>query len=293
MSSVAIGLVLLSALIHATWNFLIKASRDPQAFTAVKCVYYLLALTVTLPFFSLQDIPTPVWWLLLASGVVHATYAFALSSAYTTGDISLVYPIARSAPAIIPIFAVWLLGEHLSPGGIAGIAIAVVAMWVVNTGGRVQWAAFTAPGAGFAYLTLATVVAYSLIDKRAMTGLHHSAWAGPVPRSLGYMLVSNAVASGIYLAIMAPRISRDHLRAAFRHEKRRGAVAIVLEILSYAIILYVYRSAPVSYVVAVRQTSVIVAVLLGTLVLHEPLGRPRLLGATGLVVAVFLIARYA
>lgn len=293
MSLTAIGLVLLSAAIHATWNFLTKSSRDPQAFTAVKCTYYLLALAVAAPFFSIGDFPPAVWWLLLATGVVHAAYAFALATAYRAGDISLVYPIARSAPAVIPVFAVWLLGERLSPGGLAGIAVAVVAVWVVNTAGRFRWAALSAPGAGFAYVTLGTVVAYSLIDKRAMTLLDGVAWSGRAPRALGYMVVSEALASALYLAVMAPRLSRTNLRAAFREEKRRGAFATALEIVSYGLILYVYRSEQVSYVVAVRQTSVIVAVLLGTLVLREPFGRSRLVGAGGLVLAVFLIARYA
>ncbi len=293
MSSTTIGLVLLSAAIHASWNFLTKASRDPQAFTAVKCVWYLAALLLALPFFSFREIPPSVWWLILATGVVHATYAFALAAAYKSGDISLVYPIARSAPAVIPFFAVWLLGEHLSPGGIAGIAVAVVAVWIVNTGGRIRWSAFMAPGAAFAYLTLGTVVAYSLIDKRAMAVLDGAAWTGAAPRALGYMVVGEAVASLLYLGMMLPRISREKLGAAFSAEKLRAGLSTALEILSYAIILYVYQSEPVSYVVAVRQTSVIIAVLLGTLVLREPFGRPRLIGAAGLVLAVFLIARYA
>ena len=293
MSPTTSALVLLSAAIHASWNFLTKASRDPRAFMSVKCVWYLVALLLALPFFSWQEIPASLWWLILATGCVHALYAFALATAYTTGDISLVYPIARSAPAIIPVFAVWLLGEQLSPGGVAGIAVAVIAVWIVNTGGRLQWSAFTAPGAGFAYLTLATVVAYSLIDKHAMTLFDGAPWTGAAPRALGYMVVTEAVASCLYLAVVSPRIPRDTLRVAFSRETFRAGYTTGLEILSYGIILFLYQREPVSYIVAVRQTSVIMAVLLGTLVLREPFGRPRLIGSLGLVLAVLLIARFA
>lgn len=293
MPLTAIALVLVSAVIHAGWNYLTKTSAYPRAFMALKCTCYLVCGVCVLPFFSLGEVPAAVWWLILGTAVVHATYAFALASAYTHGDISLVYPIARSAPALIPVFAFWLLGERLSPGGMIGILVAVGAVWIVNTAGAFRWSALTAPGAGFAYFTLGTVVAYSLIDKSAMHRLHEAPWSGPAPRPVMYMLVAEALASVVYLSVMVPRLPRERLRTCFRQEKGRAILSTVGEIASYLLILYVYQTEPVSYVVAVRQTSVIAAVILGVVVLKEPFGRQRLLGASLLVVAVFLIARFA
>lgn len=293
MSLTAIGLILISAAIHAGWNFLTKTSAHPRAFMLVKCVCYLIVMPCVLPFFALGEVPPAVWGFAAGSAVVHAIYAFALATAYTHGDISLVYPIARSAPAVIPIFAIWLLGEQLTLGGAAGIALAVVAVWIVNTNGRLRLDIFTAPGSGFAYLTLGTVVAYSLVDKSAMHRFHAATWSGIAPRALAYMVIAEAAAAALYLTVMLPVLPREAVRVGFREEKLRAAVSTVGEILSYAIILYVYRTESVSYVVAVRQASVIIVVLLGTLVLKEPFGRPRLFGAVTLFAAVYLIARFS
>ena len=60
---------------------------------------------------------------MLASCTLHGLSFIVLSRAYEAGELSLVYPIARSTPAVVPLLAVSLLGEHVSAAGAAGIAL--------------------------------------------------------------------------------------------------------------------------------------------------------------------------
>lgn len=293
MSPLAVGIVLLSAALHATWNFLVKTSRHPRAFVVVRSPLVVLFCLAALPFFELREVPPAAWWLILASGGVHLLYFIGLAGGYTVGDISLVYPIARSAPAFVPLFAVWLLGERLSAGGAIGIAIVVVAMWIVHTGGSFTPRAFVAPGVGYAYFTLATVVTYSLVDKQAIRLLADAPWTGAVPRPLAFLLLEEALCAVAYLAVMAPRLPREALVGAVRTDWPKAMASAVLDSLSYVLVLHVYATEQVSYVVAVRQTSVIAAVVLGNALLKEPLGRARLVGASAMVAGVAVIALFA
>ena len=99
-----VGLILISALIHASWNAVNKASRDPLLSMAVLSVAGGVAAGSLLPFLP-PLAPTALPWL-GASLVAHFAYQLALVRAYGLGDLSQVYPIARGmAPLGIALFA--------------------------------------------------------------------------------------------------------------------------------------------------------------------------------------------
>ena len=76
--------------------------------------------------------------MLVGSALTHACYGLWLSRAYAHADMSLVYPIARSTPAFVPLIAVPLLGESVSPLGALGIALVVLSLWAVTADGRLN-----------------------------------------------------------------------------------------------------------------------------------------------------------
>jgi drug/metabolite transporter (DMT)-like permease len=293
MTPFELGLVLVSALLHASWNTATKGSENPTAFLLG---IEVLTAVVSLPLlflFVFSEIATQVWWLLAGTGVTHSLYAFWLTRAYVHGELTLVYPIARSTPAFVPLLAIPLLGESVSISGAAGIALVVCGIWAVQTEGRLRIGELTSLGAIFAYLTLATTVVYSLIDKQSMHLLGEAAWSSPVPRAIVYMVLLYYFYIPLFAALSLPKVGWRAVQTVLRRETGAVVGSALCGVASYSLILHVMQTAPVSYVVAVRQSSVLFAVLLGVLFLRERPGRVRVLGAASTVAGVALISFYA
>jgi drug/metabolite transporter (DMT)-like permease len=293
MTSLEVGLVLLSALLHASWNTATKGSENPTAFLLGIEVLTAVVSIPLLFLFELSEIPTAVWWLLAGTGVTHALYAYWLSRAYVHGELTLVYPIARSTPAFVPLLAIPLLGESVSLLGAAGIALVVCGIWAVQTEGRLRLGELASLGAIFAYLTLATTVAYSLIDKQSMHLLGEAQWSGPAPRAIVYMVLLYYFYIPFFAALSLPKVGWRAVRTVMRRETPAVIGSALCGVASYTLILQVMQTAPVSYVVAVRQSSVLFAVVLSVLFLRERPGRVRVLGAAATVAGVALISLYA
>lgn len=290
MSELELGMVLLSALLHAAWNLFAKGSRDPMSFSLVLSIVPALLLLPLLPFVDLTQVPLAVWKLLCVTGVCHGLYFLFLTMGYERGDLSLVYPISRSAPAFVTLAAVPLLGESVSPLGALGIAVVVVSMWLVQTEGRVRWHGFVEPGTRYAYLALLATVGFSLIDKRAMSLLSAAPWSSAVPKAVLYYFLLCAAAALVFVPNALRRLRPGAFHAVATQEGGRALISVVVSFASYALILEALRSASVSYVTATRQTSVLFAVALGIAFLHERPSRPRIVGAAGTVAGVVLIA---
>jgi drug/metabolite transporter (DMT)-like permease len=274
------------------WSASIKGSAQPLAFNLLQGALSLALLLALLPSFRPQEVPPPVWRLLAATSVVHGFYLYWMSRAFERADLSVAYPIVRSTPALLPFLAFLWLGERVSLGGGLGIAVTVAGVWLVHTQGELRWRALVAPGLGFAYLTLLTTVAYSLLDKRAMALLEAAPWAGPLPRPLAYFALLTAGHTFVYALLAARRVPRAALRDSWRRERGRAALAIAVGFAGYGLILEAYRRAPASYVVAVRQVSVLFAVAISARFLGEQPTRARVAGAFATVVGVALIALF-
>jgi multidrug transporter EmrE-like cation transporter len=185
-----LALVVLSAFLHAIWSASIKGSRNPLGFNLLQLVPPVTAACL-LPFWvPLGDVPRAVWWIAIGTGVSHGFYFYWLARALASGELSVVYPIARSAPAFLPLFAVLLLGESVTVRGALGIAVVVAGMWAVQAdAGVVGWQRFRAPGAKFAWLTLLASIGYSLCDKAAMARLNAATWHSAVPPAVVYYVL--------------------------------------------------------------------------------------------------------
>lgn len=299
MTPDVLGLVLMSALIHALWSFSIKGSRDPLAFNVVQTIPLTLAFVATLFFVDLGSLPARFYWLLAVTGVAHGVYLYGLSLALTGGDLSLVYPIARSTPAFLPLIAVPFAGERLTLGGAIGIATVVLGMWGVQFGGTgdrgrpdvgTLWQRLTARHFRYAYLALAATVAYGLLDKALMLELAGGALPGPIPAAVFCFFALWLTCSLFFVPAALLRMQAGSLRQTLRTEWKRALGAAAISVIGYSLILKAFETAPASYVVAVRQASVLFVLGLSIAFLGERPGRLRILGALATVVGVVLVA---
>ena len=190
-------LVLFSACLHALWNGYSKASRSPQIFFFWVGVF---TATIAIVIFAIQPpvIPPSVRIYVVASGLVHAVYWFSLSQAYSSGDISYVYPIARSAPGFVPLFAFLFLHEAISARGLMGILCIIFSIYLLQQrGGGMQLKKLIRRtkqrDAIWAFSTLCTVIAYSLIDKKGMSEFHAGTTRLAAWQAVSYYLTQAAV----------------------------------------------------------------------------------------------------
>jgi drug/metabolite transporter (DMT)-like permease len=285
----AFGLVVVSALLHAVWSASIKGSREPLTFNLLQALATTVLALGVFAAADLASIPRGVWWALLGTSLAHALYFLFLTFALERGELTLVYPIARSTPAFLPFLAIPLLGERVSALGALGIATVVAGVWLVHSEGRLSWRALLGGGTGFAYLTLLTTVAYSLFDKAAMSELATSAPEGRVPHAILFYFLLSAGSTALFTPLAALGLRARPWAETARREWPRALAAAAMSFVSYVLILQAYRVAPASYVVAVRQSSVLFAVVIGILHLRERPSRARVLGALATVAGVALI----
>lgn len=276
MSGSLIAILLAAAALHAIWNLFLKTAADRPS-----VAWWALWVTSACCVAILATRPAPpraVWGLLVVSAALEGTYYLLLMAAYRVGDFSLVYPVARgAAPALLAGWAILTLGERPTPLGGGGILLVVLGIMIMGWSGAVR----RAPRALVLSLTLAVVISvYSVVDAAAVRR------ADPVTYTAAlFVLTTLFVTPVIGLQVGWPALTR-----ALRGERARILLIGVLQIIGYLAVLWVYARAPVAYAGAVRESSILLAALLGWLVLHEALGRRRVVGALVMLAGISCIA---
>jgi uncharacterized membrane protein len=296
--TLAIALVLVAAVLHAGWNVLLKTSGD-TLWTAVRlqAIGTAILLPIGIAAWLWNGRPAvsgEAFWLAIASGVVEAIYFICLSAAYNRGALSLVYPLARgSAPLLAVAVGIILLGERLSMTAAAGVGCLLVGILLVAR----PWQAIQAAGQanrgaiGFALATGASIAAYSAIDRLGVRATE--------PWLYGSIL---AVAATTFLAVAVMVGRRTRFLAAapgraaaatpgalvgVRWAVVRDAVAGVLALAAYLLVLVAYSIAPLTTVAPLRESGIVLAAAWGSIRLGETAGRRQAtsrIAAAGLVV---------
>jgi uncharacterized membrane protein len=282
VTALALGLVVFSAFVHASWNFLLKKSGGGAGLIAAASfasfvVYAPIVLAATWYVgYHFQPVHLA---LMLASGMIHTFYFLLLDRAYRSGgDLSIVYPLARSTgPLITIVVAVFVLGEHPSAIALCG-AVLIGASALVLTGNPFAWHKSEARHAvGFALLTGCVIAGYTVFDKASV-----ASWLIPP-------LLYDWGCNFFRVCVLVPFTQRrapGSMAAAWR-ERRGTVIAIALgSPLSYILVLTAMVFTPVSLVAPAREVSILFAALMGAHFLREgDLGR-RVVAAIGMVLGI-------
>jgi phosphonate utilization associated putative membrane protein len=275
--------VLCAAMMHASWNALIKSGHDKAADTALVTV---AGAVVALPVLGWTGLPSwSVWPYVVASQVIHVGYYIALVGAYRHGDLGLTYPIMRGlAPLLLALGSGAFIGEVPSAAawlGIVGIAAGVALVGLAHPGEALHHRKALA----FALANAALIAAYTTID-----GIGVRAQGG----AARYVLVLFVLDGLLYPALVWLRRSpaaRASLIAHARRRWQRAALGGAASIGAYGIALWAMTRAPVASVAALRETSVLFAAGLSSVLLKERFGPQRALG-TGVILVGVLALRF-
>ena len=288
MTALSLVLVLLSAVAHASWNLMLKRAGDTEVFAWVMLVVgSILLAPVGLALLWHNSMDFPGLWFLLASVVLHVFYFILLARGYATGDLSLVYPVARGmGPMLVPVLAVILLGEIVETMAIVGIAAIVGGIYTISWWGnfhqvlRSPLLFLRSAGMRYAVLTGLTIAVYSIVDKEGVGHIQ--------PLLYIYFMFIGTV------ALLAPYILANKGMETVKAEWRANAVPItvsgLLAFAAYGLVLTAFSLSRVSYVAPAREVGIVIGVLMGIFLLKEPFGRGRLLGSGLIVGGLVLIA---
>jgi drug/metabolite transporter (DMT)-like permease len=298
MPPVALALIAVAAVLHAGWNVLLKTSGDPLLTSArLQAIGTLLLAPLAGVAWLANGSPAldPAGVAIaLGSGVLEAVYFFLLAGAYRRGGLSLVYPIARgSAPLLAVAAGVVVLGERLAAEAWLGVACVLVGILAVAR----PWRALRASGradrgaVGMALATGAMIAAYSAVDRVGVRLM--APWLyGALLAIFATIILGGAVLIGRRAGwLTAPDVPAALAeRAATRTSRQRllrDAVAGVLALTAYLLILVAYSVAPLAVVSPLRESAIVLGAAWGSFRLGEAAGRREAVvrvGAAALVV---------
>jgi len=287
MTPVTLLLVLASAAIHATWNLWAKQIGDRAksptlmwTLTALSTMFYAPFALVMLVRSGAHLTPLALG-AIAGSGVIHIGYFLLLLAGYRSGELSLVYPIARgTGPLLSAAGAIALLGERPTPYSALGTVLIVAGVITLTWQSGISHDGRIAAGVRFGLATGAVIALYTLWDGTAVKRLALPPlvyyWFGDALRTL----------------LLAPAALQDRAGVALLWRSVRGRVLAIaaLSPLSYILILLALRQGAVSRIAPARELSILFGALLGGQVLRERQRARRLVAAAAFVCGVVALA---
>ncbi|MEM7195776.1 MAG: DMT family transporter [Pseudomonadota bacterium] len=281
MSLSLIGIALLAALLHASWNALAKSGgraefsiASYQLLGAVLCVFLL-------PLVPLPHVDS--WPYIFASVVIHNIYYFTLAAAYRAGDLSQVYPLFRGlAPVLVTVGAIWFADEWLPAGSLAGIVLISIGLMSLTFLGR-HLGHIPRTALIWGLVTSVLIGAYTITD------------------GLGVRLAGDPYSYIVWLFIFEPvpiclillmRQRREFLNFV---QSNRGRILMggTFSSAAYALVIYAMSFGAMGLVSSLRESSVIFAAIIGSIFLKEPFGRQRIIAATLVAAGIIMMRLFA
>ncbi|WP_434765676.1 EamA family transporter [Pseudomonas triticicola] len=267
-------LVLFAALLHASWNALLRGGADRLWSMTMMCVAIAIVCVVAALFLSP---PAPEsWGYALLSALLHVGYNLFLVRSYRVGDLGQIYPISRgSSPALITLGAALFAGETITPGELLGIGLVSGGIMSLAFRGR----SLSVPSLPYALGTGCFIAAYSVVD-----GIGARLSGAPLAYTVWMSALWGVLMPLVYIGL------RD-ARSLFsvRPGMLTAVVGGLVSLLAYAIVIYAMNEAPLGAVSALRETSVLFAALLGYLFLGEKLTVRRMLACVVIASGAIII----
>ncbi len=280
MSSLVFFAVLASAFFQASWNFYAKKSTaHKSSLLLVGWLFFgALAVPISALFTDFSTFTINSLYFICLSGFIHCFYVLMLSWAYTVGEISVVYPVARGCGiAFTTIFAYLLKFDNISNFGIVGISCIILGTFVIGLAevlrsSKDAKAFFIAVGVGI------IISSYSLADSR---GVQY------VPEFF-FVAIINLATTIFALPIMLTKF-RKPIKVVLKKHKLEAFTIASFGAFAYLIVLWAFTKEPTSYVVALREFSIVIATLLGVFILKEKIYKTKVLALILIVSGIIII----
>lgn len=256
------GLILFAALLHATWNAIVKRGGDTLLTTVLVTTSAALVAAAALP---LLAAPAPASWPFIAvSALFQIVYFILVAAAYRVADMSQAYPLMRgAAPLLVALASAAWIGEPLSASAWAGVAVLCAGIFGMAADGRHGG---NRAGLLLALLNAVVIAGYTVID-----GLGVRRSDAPAAYTMWIFLLTGLPLAA--WALLARRRAFIDYTARNWHLGLAGGIGTLA---SYGLALWAMTMAPVAVVAALRETSILFGVAISGLVLKERVSAARI-----------------
>lgn len=270
-----LGLVLASALLHASWNALLRSGADRLWSITVMCAMSGLAAALAVPFLPL---PAPAAWpFVLLSAALQIAYCLFLVRAYRDGLLSQVYPIARGvAPLLVALGAAVFAGEHLASRALVGLALVSGGIVGMSFGrGRPDVRSTLAAVASGAF-----VAGYMVSDGLGVRAAGHA----------GAYVAWMSLAQGLPMPLIFLAIRRRFPPVGADRETAKALGGGLVSLAAYGVVVWAMSVTDMAKVSGLRETSILFATIIAAVFLREPLTLRRAACAVVICAGAILLA---
>ena len=276
MSFEIILLILVAALLHASWNAVIKGGSNKLYETGLTCFgggVGVLFIVPFLPFPALESLK-----FLAGSCTVHIAYYLCIAVAYRSVDMSFAYTIMRGTAPLLTSLFMLLSGHEMPLAGWLGI-LCLCAGVLTLTCDNIKNGRFQLKGALAAVGTAVVIMGYTLFD-----GYGAQASGNPISY-VCWLYVINTFPINLILLIRQRKTYIPYFRTRWKH----GLFGGLCSLGSYGVALWAMTKAPIAMVAALRETSVIFGMLLAVFFLGEKFSIVKLLAVVLVATGIFFM----
>jgi drug/metabolite transporter (DMT)-like permease len=270
-----VALVLCAAILHASWNALLRGSAD-RLWSVTIMSFTMTAASI--PMALLLPLPGPASWpYLCVSAALQVGYSIFLVLAYRHAELGQVYPIVRGfVPLLVTVGAAIVVGERpslLSMTGIGLISFGIISLAVGKQGAKTIAIAA-------ALMTGAIIASYTVTDgigaRKAGNPFTYSTW----------IFILYGILMPLYYLVTRGTLAIH--RSAL--ETLTALTAGLVQLITYVVVIWAFTLSPIAPISALRETSIVFAALIGRIFLNETLSIHRLASCVVIACGAFCLS---
>jgi len=269
-------LILFAALLHASWNIIIKSINNSQVAISLQM---LIQSIIFFPFLFFVPIPEGVTWVyLIISLILHSSYFLILGSMYNHGDITITYPVFRGmAPVFVTILSIIFLSDYISLKGLIGIGIIVFGLLLLTKENYKN-------NLNIKLLIISIFVSIII----ALYTFSDGAGVRSTNNEFTFIVWNFFLGGWITISYVYLTNKNDLFNLKSQHYLLIS-IASFMSFTAYGIIIWSMKYQPIAYVASIRESSIIMTSLIGLIFLKEKVSKIRFLSAIIFFVGVYFI----
>jgi drug/metabolite transporter (DMT)-like permease len=285
MSLYVLSLILTAAVLHAFWNLLSKKAKGKAPFI---WLMYIASIVLYLPvlLYRIKQgdniYSQPVLWFSLGSAILHIGYYLILQKGYRSGDLSVVYPLARgAAPLFSSIAAILFLHERLKLTATIGLFLILAGVLIITgLSFKRENNAKIITGVFWGVLTGFFIALYTFNDTVAIKTYAVSPFI--------ITFVSNVFSTVLLIPFVFSQ--KDEIKREIRQHKWIIITIGLLSPAAYILVLEALKYAPLTVVAPAREVSILLGVFMGSRVLNEEDGKRRLIAGASILGGIIALS---